>query len=166
MGTRIILLLVSVLFFACGTHDDLGTLSMDNTFVAQRDGQTWNGVTQIGLTAKDTLVFLAIGNGLDNGVLVTRTKFEGTGTYTLKDQQGFYYTTLGGDALTGQYMVDQGLEGVFSITEYDGDTRSVRGSFSLPLKATRLSSGSGAKDSTLLITDGHFNGTIQEEILH
>ena len=77
MQTRTILLLISVLFLACGKSDDLEAILSDNTFIAQRGDQTWKGTTEIGLIANDTLVFFAIGQGMDNGVMVAKIKFDG-----------------------------------------------------------------------------------------
>lgn len=165
MQIRTISFLMYLMFVACGTSDDMETMLSDNSFVAQRDDQSWEGTTEIGLTANDTLVFLAVGNGLDNGVMVAKIKFEGTGLYNLNSQQGIYYNTLGGDVLISRYSIIQEFEGTFSISAYDEANRQVEGSFELPLKASRLTSPD-IKDSTLTITDGRFKGSIREGILH
>ncbi len=165
MKKEIILLLTTILILACGKSNDSETIPLESTFVAQRDAQVWNGTTELSITANDTLVFLGIGDGLDNGVVVAKVKFEGSGSYILKKEQGIYYNTLGGDVLISRYAIRQGEEGVFVISAYDKDSRRIEGIFELPLKATRLS-GTAIKDSTLFISDGHFKGKIRDGIAH
>ncbi len=165
MKKEVILLLTSILILACGKSNDSEIIPLENTFVSKRDTQTWNGTTELGITANDTLVFLGLGDGLDNGVVVAKVKFEGARSYVLNDRQGIYYNTIGGDVLISQYAIEQGKEGIFIISTYDDDSKRIEGSFELPLKATRLSSASN-RDSTLNITNGRFRGKIRDGIAH
>ena len=139
-------------------------LFLDNSFMAKRDNETWKGNTEIGLTASDTLIFLAVGKGLDNGVMVAKIKFDGVGSYKLYDNDGIYYNTLGGDVLISQYAIEDAFNGIFSISAYDNENRYIEGSFELPLKATRLNNPE-KKDSLLIISDGQFKGFIWDEVL-
>ena len=165
MRTKFLLLTLSGLFFACDMSDDVDTMLSENSFVARRDNGTWTGTTEIGLTANDTLIFLGRGEGLDNGVVVARVKFDGVGRYRLDNHQGIYYNTLGGDVLISSYAIGQGSEGVLSITEYNEQNGQIKGSLEMPLKATFLY-GTGLKDSTLVVSDGRFNGFVVEGLLH
>ena len=119
MQTKSVLLLIFVLFLACNKNDDGEPSFPNNYFIAQRADITWQGSTEIVLTASDTLIFLAVGNGLDNGVLVAKIKFDGIGSYILNDLDGIYYNTLGGDVLISQYAIEDGSNGIFSISTYE-----------------------------------------------
>ncbi len=162
--TRFFFILMFILFLACGKNDNVEPLFLDNSFIAARDNETWKGTTAISLTASDTLIFLAVGKGLDNGVMVAKMKFNGIGSYKLYDSNGSYYNTLGGDVLISEYAIEEASNGIFSISAYDNENRYIEGSFELPLKATRLNNPE-IKDSLLIISDGQFKGFIREEIL-
>ena len=149
---------------ACDKNDYAEPFFPDNSFIAQRANETWKGTTEIGLTASDTIIFLAVGNGLDNGVMVAKMKFDGTGFYKLNDRDGIYYNTLGGDVLISQYAIENGSDGIFLISAYDKENRYIEGSFEMRLRATRLNNPE-IKDSTLTISDGQFKGFIREDIL-
>ena len=56
----------------CSKEDGTEIVLGNNAFMAQRNDQSWSGTTEIRLTAHDTLVFLGIGKGLDNGVAVVK----------------------------------------------------------------------------------------------
>ena len=158
-------MLTVILFLACMKNDNAEPLLLDNSFIAIRANETWKGTTEIGLTANDTLIFLAIGNGLDNGVMVAKIKFSGTGSYKLYDSNGSHYNTLGGDVLTSQYTIGEAFNGIFSISAYNNENRYIEGSFELPLKATKLSNPE-INDSLLIISDGQFKGFIREEVVY
>ena len=158
------MLLIFVIFLACDKDENTETFLPDNSFIAQRANEIWKGTTEIGLAANDTLIFLAVGEGLDNGVMVAKMKFNGIGSYKLNDRKGIYYNTLGGDVLISRYAIEDGSNGLFSITTYNQESRYLEGSFEIPLRATKLNN-SEIKDSLLLISDGLFEGFIRKDIL-
>ena len=164
MQTKSVLLLIFVLFLACNKNDDGEPSFPNNYFIAQRADVTWQGTTKIVLNASDTLIFLAVGNGLDNGVMVAKIKFDGIGSYILNDLDGIYYNTLGGDVLISQYAIEDGSNGIFTISTYEEGNRYIEGGFKMPLRATMLANPE-IKDSTLTISDGQFKGFIRGEIL-
>ncbi|WP_424003578.1 hypothetical protein [Maribacter sp. IgM3_T14_3] len=164
MKTKLFSLLIFVIFLGCDKDKNTEPSFQDNTFIAQRANETWKGTTEIGLTANDTLIFLAVGDGLDNGVMVAKIKFDGIGPYTLNHREGIYYNTLGGDVLISQYAIEDGSNGLFSITTYDQESRFIEGRFEIPLRATKLNNPE-IKDSLLIISDGLFKGFIRKDIL-
>ena len=159
MQIKYFLSIMVVLFLGCDKNNAVNL--SENTFTAQREKETWNGITSIRLTADNELIFVATGNGLDNGFMVVAINFDGIGVYTLNDEDGTYYNTLGGDAVIAKYGLVQGDEGTFLISDYDVKSNSMEGTFELPLKAIRLSNPE-TNDITLSIANGRFKGTIQD----
>ena len=92
--------LLSIL--GCSSDDGSDIPLAENTFEAQKDDVLWEGSTELQLMENGTLVFLAKGEGLDNGVLMVKVKFEDEGSYTVAKENGLYYDTLGGDAIVAQ----------------------------------------------------------------
>lgn len=166
MKTKILFFFVFAFFLACNNDDDGTKPVMENTFISLKNDQTWSGITEIGITADDTLVFLGVADGgADYGVVVAKVKFKGKGSYMLQGDQGSYYETIGADALITEYVIEPEKTGSFDITSYDESSRLVEGSFELPLKATYLNVAN-TKDSILTIVNGLFSGTIREETIH
>lgn len=155
------LFLLCSMFLAC-TNGDNSAIVFDNTFEAVRNSEAWTGEVEMGLAENDTLVFLGIGNGLDNGVMVIKIKFDGVKSYELNGLEGRYYNTLGGDAIISQFEIQDQNSGAFNITGFNETTEEIMGSFDLPLKAFRLSSQT-SQDSILTISRGTFQGIIREE---
>ncbi len=165
MKTKFLFFLIPAFLLACSNDDDGKKQVVENTFTSSKNDQNWNGITEITITAEDTLVFLGVADGgADYGVVVARVKFKGEGSYMLKGNQGSYYETIGADALITQYVIEPEKTGSFDITSYDESSRSVEGNFELPLKATYLNVAN-TKDSILTIVNGLFSGTIREEII-
>lgn len=166
MKTKILSFFVFALFLACNNDDDGTKPVMENTFTSLKNDQTWSGITEIGITADDTLVFLGVADGgADNGAVVAKVKFKGKGSYMLKGNQGIYYETVGQDAMISQYAIEPAKTGSFDITSYDEVNGRVEGNFELPLKATYLNK-TNTTDSILKIVNGIFSGTIREETIH
>ena len=61
--TRLPFLLLFILLFIIGCDSDDGSEMPlpANSFVAQKDEDLWEGITELQLTANDTLVFFAVG---------------------------------------------------------------------------------------------------------
>lgn len=147
---------------ACDKNEDTEVRLSQNTFISQKNALEWKGTTELNLMENDTLVFLGVGNGLDNGVLVIKVRYEGTGSHELKSGQGLYYDTLGGDVIVGQYGIGEVQQGKFWINSFDDRTGEVKGGFELNLETNGQSVENGGTE--LIITDGQFRGTIKDEI--
>ncbi|HEA29754.1 MAG TPA: hypothetical protein ENH91_07150 [Leeuwenhoekiella sp.] len=166
MKATILSFVFPLLFLACSSDDDASRQYSENTFTAVKNEKSWNGITEIGLTTEDTLVFLGVADGgADNGVVVAKVKFEGKGHYDLIENQGIYYETVGGDAMVRQYAIEKGKIGSFNIISYDSESQRIKGEFEMPLKAMYLNQ-TNVTDSTLTIVNGLFSGTIREEVIY
>ena len=163
MKTIALTFIIFLTLLGCERKDDGDELLLQNTFTSKKNNQDWKGITELSLTANDTLIFLGDGDGIDNGILLIKVKFEGKGSYTLENNQGMYYNTLGEDVLISQFVIQSGKQAKFLISEYDEDLKLLGGSFEIPLKATRFN-GIISGDSLLLIADGRFNGKIKDGI--
>lgn len=159
---RLLYLLPFILLFilGCDTDDGSEITLTENTFVAQKDDVLWKGRTELQLMENGTLVFLAIGEGLDNGVLMVKVKFEGEGSYTLAKENGLYYDTLGGDAIVAQYTLQEPETATFVVESYDQSSKSLTGSFELEL-FPEAEVGKSI-EYVLRITEGRFKGTLME----
>ncbi|MEQ5789736.1 hypothetical protein J4E06_01655 [Muricauda sp. NFXS6] len=150
--------LLSIL--GCSSDDGSDIPLAENTFEAQKDDVLWEGSTELQLMENDTLVFLAIGEGLDNGVLMIKVKFEGEGSYTLAKENGLYYDTLGGDAIVAQYTLQEPETAIFVVESYDQSSETLTGSFELELFPEAQINKS--IEYMLRITEGRFKGTLTE----
>jgi len=103
---------------------------------------------------------LAIGQGLDNGVLMVKVKFEGEGSYALAKENGLYYDTLGGDAIVAQYTLKKPEAAAFVVESYDQSSKTLTGSFELELFPEAKVGKS--IEYLLRITEGRFKGTLTE----
>lgn len=155
-----LLLLTIPMFLGCGSGDDSVPSLEANTFTAQKDEHLWEGSTELQLMENDTLVFLAVGKGLDNGVLMVKTKFKGVGTYTVEKEKALYYDTLGGDAIVDQYTLQEPGKATFVLESYNESSRTVTGNFSLELFPK--AQGGKSIEYFLKITEGRFRGTLKE----
>ena len=126
-------LFIVLFIFGCDSDDGSEITLSDNTFMAQKDDDLWEGITELQLIENDTLVFLAIGEGLDNGVLMVKVKFQGAGSYTVAKEKGIYYDTLGGDAIVAQYTLQEPEKAAFVVESYDQSSGTVTGTFELEL---------------------------------
>ena len=150
--------LLSIL--GCSSDDGSDIPLAENTFEAQKDDVLWEGSTELQLMENGTLVFLAKGEGLDNGVLMVKVKFEDEGSYTVAKENGLYYDTLGGDAIVAQYTLQEPETATFMVESYDQSSKALTGSFELDL-VPEAQNGKNI-EYVLRITEGRFKGTLTE----
>ena len=144
----------------CNSDDNSIPPLQENTFTAQKDKHLWEGSTELQLMENDTLVFLAVGKGLDNGVLMVKTKFKGVGTYTVEKEKALYYDTLGGDAIVAQYTLQEPEKATFVVESHNESNGTVSGNFALELFPK--AQGGKSIEYFLNITEGRFRGTLKE----
>lgn len=132
-----------------------------NYVSAKRNSLGWIGYPEIRIdNATDTLTFLGIANRPNDEVIVIKIKFEGIGSYTLTKDQGYYYTTVGGDVLTSEYRLSPNTVGQIVISKYEETTRSIEGSFEMSLKKERSNPANNI--DIFNFTDGSFRGKINK----
>ncbi|MBW8244280.1 hypothetical protein K1F50_15835 [Muricauda oceani] len=154
-----LLLLTIPMFLGCDSdNDSIPPPLAANTFTAQKNDDAWTGTIDLQLTANDTLTFLAIGEGLDNGILMVKMKFDGEGDYTLKKEKALYYDTLGGDVIVDEYTLREPEKATFSIDSYNEANGTVTGTFAIELFPE--AQGGKSIEYFLRITEGRFRGTI------
>tara|TARA_B100000949_G_scaffold214755_1_gene210503 strand:- start:7 stop:621 length:615 start_codon:yes stop_codon:yes gene_type:complete len=160
--TRLPYLFLFILLFIIGCDSDDGSEMPlpANSFVAQKDEDLWEGITELQLTENDTLVFFAVGKGLDNGVLMVKVKFEGAGSYTVAKEKALYYDTLGGDVIVAQYTLQEPEKATFVVESHDRSSGSVTGTFDLQLFPE--AQGGKSIEYFLQITEGRFRGVLTE----
>lgn len=155
-----LLLLTIPMFLGCDSDDDSVPPLEANTFIAQRNDNPWQGNTEIQLMENDTLVFLAIGEGLDNGILMVKMKFQGEGSYTLAKEKVLYYDTLGGDVIVDAYTLQEHEKATFRIDSYNEANGTLTGTFSLELFPE--AQGGKSIEFFMRITEGRFTATLTE----
>ena len=157
-----LLLLTIAVFPGCDPDDNSVPSLKANTFTAQKDDDPWEGTTEIHLMENDTLVFLAIGNGLDNGILTIKMKFKGEGNCTLEKEKVLYYDTLGGDVIVDEYTLQEPEKATFSIDSYSEANGTVTGTFALELFPE--APGGKSIEYFMRISEGRFSGTLSESL--
>lgn len=147
----VVLLLLFLAIFSCDTHDQL-----EPDFIAAKiNKENWNGVPEINMnTINDTLTLLGIGN---EQVIVFKIKFNGEGVYNLSGTQANYYTTVGGDAITSLYSLEESPSSQITITAYNSEKNMIKGSFELLL--LKKWSNPENNNELLRFTRGRFKGT-------
>jgi hypothetical protein len=146
------------LLIAC--RDDKQTPLSDNAISADLNGIGWSAVMSVSfdLNSSDSLRFQAVTNHPNDEVMNLIIKFQGVGSYELTGQSASYYTTVGGDVLSSEYVLDTSVPSHFEITEYAADTKTVEGNFKLVFKKKR---GQSADSEILNFKNGKFKGTIK-----
>lgn len=151
-----VLLLVMVV--SCSYKDVSPQLvSVENSFSVKRNNLDWTGTTEIHLdNVTDTLTFFGIANRPNDHVIVMKIKFTGTGSYSLSNNQGRYYSTVGGDVLTSEYKFVPNTMGQFVVTKYLQAEKIIEGSFEMSLK--KIWSNPENNIDTYNFTQGTFKG--------
>jgi len=151
------LILVLVVAVSCSENE---SAPGENFVSVKRNGQTWTGAARIYLDdTKDTLVIEGISDPANTEVVGMRIKFNGIGTYPLEKQQGYYYTTIGGDVLTTTYKLNPAASGVLVISDYNPKKKHIEGIFEMSVKQDWSYMENPA--DVLNFTDGLFQGKIR-----
>ena len=147
----IAILFITSVFTSCSESDD----PIETNFVsAELNNIPWAGQPEINIDG-DSLVFLGIGN---EQVVVFKIKFEGEGSYQLSTGQALFYTTVGQDALTSQFILNSDQTSQVIINQYDADSGTISGQFELTL--AQEWSNPKVDTNTLWFSDGKFSGII------
>jgi len=129
----------------------------DYDVAAKKNNAVWKGTASMQLDKlTDTLIIWNRSNPPAEEVLGMKIKFEGAGTYILKNNQSWYYSTVGGDVIVSEYKLAENQNGKLIITSYDSTRNAIEGSFDILLKK-KMSNPENNIDS-LHFTDGKFRG--------
>jgi hypothetical protein len=155
---KITLILLAVALISCQEENN-AELS-ENSFSVYKNYAAWEGITEIHLdSSTDTLTFLGVGNRPKEEIIVMKTRFQGPGTYPLTKNQGYYYTLVGGDVLTSEYILDPTVDGQLVVSKYDSAKKILEGSFNVLLK--KKGSSPESNPDLLVFTNGKFRGKVE-----
>lgn len=123
---------------------------------AMKNGSDWSGNPASSNIVGDMAAVFAtnFSNSLEE-TLTLQFKFTGTGTYSLKDTPSRYYNTIGGDAVTREYQLDDTFDNSITVTSYDAGTNLITGDFNVKLKQSYPAPGNNT-DSELQFLNGTF----------
>lgn len=159
---NIIAIMLILILFSCEDEDDKKISLTTNTFSAEKNNADWSGVIEIsGHTDTDTVLFFASANMPNTEVLVMKIKFEGPRTYLLENSQARYYSTVGGDVLTSEYVLAPNTSGVLEVVEYNKNKSTMKGTFEIRL----IKAWSNAENNpdTINFSNGTFEGEIRQQ---
>jgi hypothetical protein len=146
---------IVLLMISCGGDIDLST----NRVSAKRNNVDWKGYTEVQLDeATNILTILGVANEPDSGVVVIKIKADGTGSYALTNEEGYYYTLTGGDVTSSEYTIAPTNVGHVTISRYEGKGGFIEGTFEMSMKKIR-----GLPNNNLDVcnfTHGSFRGKI------
>lgn len=146
-----------LIFIFTSCHEDENTGRV-NSVVAKRNNVDWIGTAEIYLDdVTDTLTFRGTANRPNDEVLVMKIKFNGVGSYSLKNRQAYYYSTIGGDVLSSEYELGTNV-GEMVITKYEPEGKLLEGTFEMSL--TKVRSNPANAIDTYDFSDGVFTGEI------
>lgn len=152
---KIAAVLIAIAFLSCSYKD---TAPPENSFMAKRNDLHWSGTTEIAFYHADTLQVLCIANQPNDEVLLMKIKFNGTGSYTLTNNQAYYYSTIGGDVTSSEYKLAPNTTGQLIISKYNSAEKIIDGTFEVTLKKVRSNPENNI--DTYNFTAGTFRGKI------
>jgi hypothetical protein len=88
------------------------------------------------MATKDTLVISGIENDgqANTANLTINLKQKGAGTYKGSEIKAYFYYVVGGDAISGRYLLDPTADNQVVITSYDETNHVLKGTFNLTFK--------------------------------
>ncbi|MCO5947448.1 DUF6252 family protein [Mucilaginibacter flavidus] len=148
-------LLLAVPFICClvftGCKKDNQNVVNDLFMGAFKNGQAWVGQPFAGYLAGKDSVQVGGFKATGEETLYFNLKALSKGTYTIKPGQAVYFTTIGMDAVTGNYKIDATLTNTVTIRDFNVATNIVNGTFLLNFVKV-----SGAGPDKLSFTEGKF----------
>ncbi|TFF38261.1 DUF6252 family protein [Mucilaginibacter psychrotolerans] len=129
--TLLALIFLCLVTAACTKHNCCVPPPITPYIGADKNTVKWTGEATAEKQGTDTL--LIIGSKTEER-LIMRLKFTGEGIYTFQNTQAFYFTTIGGDVFTSEYIVDETAASTLTVTDYNETSRLASGTYSLTLK--------------------------------
>lgn len=152
--------LLSIFCFLCfqSCKKDDHFKKAENAFEVTQNMTRKTGTSELWLTG-DELMLHGVTGAPNESVVFMKVKFAGTGKYDLYNDQASYYTTLGGDAITSEYVLDKDARGELEINSYDPKNNRIEGKFKFTVKK-RFSNREN--DASLMdFKEGRFKGTVK-----
>lgn len=128
MKTKLTITILSFALLAVTACNKTKVDPQGSFLTAQKGAAEWISKTQEANTYQDSIyLFGTVGEER----LQMHIKFTGKGKYILTGKQATYMVTVGGDVSLVDYMEDAAAESVLNVTDYNADTRTITGNFSL-----------------------------------
>ncbi|MFB9863887.1 DUF6252 family protein [Rufibacter immobilis] len=169
LRTLLFSLLALLFLFSCEEEEE--DPAPENYFVVQKDGIKWEAEAAPEIWLFDMEEYLpgidsltVIGRRAEGEVMI-QIAFTGVGTYSIPGNGTAQYHDLkGGDIMNSYYAHgNNGQQGQVVITEWNPDTKSIRGTFQFTAKLENY--GNRPLDpnapETLSFTEGEFQGTLK-----
>jgi hypothetical protein len=115
-------------------------------------------------TTKDTLVIAGIENDAQatTANLTITLKQKGAGTYKGSEIKAYFYYVVGGDAISGQYLLDPTADNQVVITSYDETAHVLKGTFNLTFKNAFVN----YTTTTIKLSNGKINVPLANQFIY
>jgi hypothetical protein len=125
-------------------------------FKATLDNLEWIATPEINWgSIDDTVTIIGMGN---EEHIYFRIKLVDEGVYELNGEQALYFTTLGLDAVTSEYILKSNQQSSVTITDYDKNRQIISGRFNIYLQKEWPNTADTLE--VLNFTNGEFKGEI------
>lgn len=153
---QVLVLLVATSYgiISCENDDDI---EKTDYITASINNKNWEGTPEIYIDTNDSLTLLGYGN--EQHIFI-KLKFKGEGTYNLENSRTNYYTTIGGDVITSNYVFDANSTSQLKITNYDPELNILKGEFEVSL-LKEWSNPENDIEKTIF-KNGKFRGAIRD----
>lgn len=116
----------AVCVIAASCHKDSKVIPRDFYFKASKNGVAWGGVATAYKITGDSLRISAFRQTGEEQLYIN-IKFNGPGTYPLSPGEAEFLTTIGMDAVTGEYHLDPTQNSKLVISSYDAKNNIIAG---------------------------------------
>ncbi|RNI29648.1 hypothetical protein EFA69_08805 [Rufibacter immobilis] len=168
LRTLLFSLLALLFVFSCEEEEE--DPAPENYFVTKKDGVKWEAesapsISIYSIKGYENLDSLTIVGHRAEGNVSLQIAFKGVGTYPIPSNGTAKYDDLEGGEITVSYYAhgNNGQQGQVVITEWNPDTKAIRGTFQFTAKLENY--GNRPLDpnapETLSFTEGEFQGTLK-----
>jgi hypothetical protein len=137
MKPYLLIPLISLLLFAaCSKRKDCCVLPKNDRYItASKNNKDWAASPSLSTMISDTIgIFGSNFSTQLEETITMQFKLTGTGKYTLKGRQALYYNTVGRDAITSEYQLDDTYDNTVNVLEIDQSANVITGTFNLKFK--------------------------------
>lgn len=150
MKKVLLLLCTAVCIIISSCHKDAKVIPADYYFTASKNSAGWGAAATAYTITGDSLQLQGFRQTGEEHLLIN-IKSNSPGIYTVTGRQAKFFTTIGMDAITSSYKLDDTHTSTVTITSYNAETRIISGTFQLFM----------LKDSPgdyvqLILDNGHF----------
>lgn len=148
-------LLLTLTVFCCALivscKKDNKTVVNDLFIGAFKQGNNWVAKPSTGIIPSTDSLQVQGFKQVGEENLIFKIKFTGKGTYSLKGAQATYFTTLGMDAITSNYKLDDTQTNTVTVNSFNVATGIASGTFEMNFLRTY-----GSGDAKISFTGGKF----------